>query len=67
MPETEHQMYLLYLQIPRDVRHVFKFQNCEFSQPPVLRHCVKKKILICAVIKVIGRKFIVLITPLPVE
>lgn len=35
MPETQHQTKLLYLQIP--------FQNCEFSHPPVLRHCVKKK------------------------
>lgn len=65
-PGTKHQPDLLYLQIPADECPVLKFQNSEFLQPPLLSCCVKI-CMICAVIELIGRQIIILITPLPVE
>lgn len=66
MPGTEHQPNLLHLHISTDAFPVFKFQNSEFLQPPLLSSCVKI-CKICAVTELIGRQFIILLTPLPVE
>lgn len=54
------------LQTPTDDFCVYRFQNSEFVQPPLLRYWVKICTM-CAVIELIGRQFIILITPLPVE